>query len=143
MRACLAVLAVLAIAAPIPARADDRAWIARTAYLEARSDGIRGMLAVAFVIRNRMIHAPKLTAQQVVLAPSQFAVWARGYRPVPDDPSYALALKAAHLALSGKVRDPTGGSTHFYERSIRPPWASKMKVLARIGRHIFLRPRGD
>jgi N-acetylmuramoyl-L-alanine amidase len=146
-RIALVALALLAICLPATAVArDDQSLIARTIYFEARSDGFRGMLAVAFVIRNRLAAGTfGDTVRAVIRSPAQFTVWNRGGRArsgaVPaDDPHYRMALSAARLAGSGAVKDPSRGATHYHERSVRPAWARHMRVVARIGVHVFLRP---
>lgn len=144
MRTVLAALVVAAICVPSPATAhSDIDLMARTAYWEARSDGARGMLAVCWVIRNR-----GGTVRSVVHQPAQFSVWSKG-GPArrkairADDPDYATALHTARQVLAGGSRDPTGGATFYYEKTMRPPpsWARGMRIVARIGSHIFLRPR--
>lgn len=145
------VLWVIAAAAPALSAGGggdlDRSLIARTVYFEARSDGFRGMLAVAFVIRNRL-RAGTFgdTVAAVVRSPAQFTVWNRGGaarrgEAPADDPSYRMALQAARLALSGAVKDPTNSATYYHERSIRPAWARGMRRVATVGRHIFLIPK--
>lgn len=124
----------------------DRRLMARTAYHEARSDGSRGMLAVCFVIVNRLKSGTfGDTIEEIVHRPAQFSVWLPGgaarHGPVPaDDPHWLLALQAARLALSGAVRDPTNKATYYHERSIRPGWSGGMSRVAVVGRHVFLKP---
>lgn len=145
LRAALAVLVVMVL--PVPAMGDSgERLIAQTIYFEARSDGAAGMLAVAFVIRNRL-RAGTFgdTVRDVVHSPAQFSVWDRGgaarTRKVPaDDPNWRLALQAARLALSGAVKDPSRGATFYHERSINPAWSHGMRRVAVVGHHIFLSP---
>lgn len=145
-----AVSALFVICATTPAlgAGDDQSLVARTIYFESRSDGPRGMLAVAFVIRNRL-HAGTFGAsvRDVIHSPAQFTVWNRGGAArrgtVPaNDPHYRMALTAARLALMGAVKDPSRGALHYHERSIRPAWSRGMRVVARVGSHVFLKPRG-
>jgi N-acetylmuramoyl-L-alanine amidase len=142
-----AVTVLCVIFAVSPALAgDDQSLIARTAYHEARSDGFRGMLAVSFVIRNRLkAGAFGDTVAAVVLGPFQFTVWNRGGAArrglvKADDPHYRMAQRAARLALSGAVKDPSGGATYYHERSITPGWARGMRRVATVGSHVFFKP---
>lgn len=152
LQAALAALAVLvALFAPWPSyAASETTLMAKTAYFEARGDGFRAMLAVCFVIQNRLDHpqaAYGRTVRQVVNSPAQFSVWSPGDRQrarqkvlSPKDPLWVQAQRAARLVMAGRVKDSTRGATHFYERSIRKPeWARHMRVVALIGSHIFLR----
>jgi N-acetylmuramoyl-L-alanine amidase len=148
MRWMLLATALLSVMAASPALGSDQVLVARTAYFEARGDGSRGMLAVAFVIRNRLKAGTfGDTIEEIVHRPAQFSVWLPGgaarHGPVPaDDPHWRLALQAARLALSGAVRDPTNKATYFHERSIRPDWSRGMRRVAAVGRHVFLKPKG-
>ena len=39
--------------------------------------------------------------------------------------------------------DPTGGATHYYATSIRPPyWARALTRIATVSGHVFLREEG-
>lgn len=124
-----------------------RSLIARTAYFEARSDGAAGMQAVAFVVVNRLNDGSfGDSAAAVVHQPAQFSVWNRGGAArrgkIPrDDPHYRLALRAASRALAGAIDDPSRGALYFHGRRIKPAWARGMRVTARIGHHVFLKPR--
>jgi N-acetylmuramoyl-L-alanine amidase len=148
--AAVTVLCVACAATPAFGAGDDqsliaRTLVARTVYFEARSDGARGMLAVAFVIRNRL-RAGSFgdTVAEVVRSPAQFSVWNRGGAArrgkVPaDDPHWRQALQAARLAMAGAVKDPSRGATFYHEKSIGPAWSRSMRVTARVGSHVFLR----
>lgn len=146
LRAALAVVAVLFL----PGRAmgdGGEQLMARTAYFEARSDGLPGMLAVCFVIRNRVRDGGwGDSVGEVVFSPAQFSVWSRGGsarrgKVRADDPHYILALRAARLALSGAVPDMSLGATYFHHRRMSPRWSRGMRVVARVGGHIFLKPK--
>jgi N-acetylmuramoyl-L-alanine amidase len=146
LRAALGVVAVLLL--PGPALGDSgEQLMARTAYFEARSDGFRGMLAVSFVIRNRVRDGGwGDSVSEVVHSPAQFSVWSRGGaarhgKVRADDPHYILALRAARLALSGTAPDPSLGATYFHGRWMSPRWSRGMRVVARVGGHIFLKPK--
>lgn len=146
--AALAGLAVLFLPGPVLGDSSEQ-LVAKTAYHEARSDGLPGMLAVSFVVRNRL-RAGTFgdSVREVVMARAQFTVWNRGgaarrVRIPADDPHYILALQAARLALSGAVKDPSGGATYFHGRRMSPPprWSRGMRVVARVGGHVFYMPR--
>jgi hypothetical protein len=134
----------------------DLDLITRTVIGEASNQDIIGQLAVAHVIKNRLVSGRYgRDARQVLFAPKQFEPWSTrrdelmGYRT--DDPAYRRARMAVEAAFSGELDDPTGGATHFQnERVVRErgnvnglAWLEDMKRngSARvIGDHIFGRP---
>jgi spore germination cell wall hydrolase CwlJ-like protein len=131
----------------MPAEPPGMDVLARTIWGEARGEGKRGMEAVAAVIMNR-VASPRFpdTVEGVCKAPWQFSTWNAGDPNLPrvlsvtaSDRNFAIALGIARRALTGKLKDPTGGALHYYANWIEPPnWARGAKVSARIGKHIFL-----
>jgi N-acetylmuramoyl-L-alanine amidase len=109
--------------------------LARMAYSEARSDGVRGMTAVSHVALNRLKQPERFgrTLDAVLRAPRQFAL-----RPVRRaDPSWPLALRVAAGAVDGTLPDLTKGSVYFYRCDRPPRWAAKRTPTVRVGRHCF------
>lgn len=102
-----------------------------TIVMEASNQGYAGMLAVAFVLLNRVKDGrwgPNLGT--VCLAPGQFSCW---NTPNPNrrrlaemkytDPALLTAQKALQDAIKG-TSDPTEGATHYYSDDIpSPSWA--------------------
>lgn len=130
--------------------------VARTLWGEARGEGWPGLVAVAWVIRNRVetdIHGDGKpdwwgeSYEGVCRAPRQFSCWAdtpRVHTIAPPEMPFAYAAAAAVLA--GDEPDPTKGATHYH--TIRrpdwaaqwpPAWAARMTETARIGGHVFYR----
>lgn len=111
--------------------------LARVAYSEARSDGVRGMTAVSHVALNRLKQPERFgrTLEAVLRAPRQFAL--RSVRRA--DPSWPLALRVAAGAVDGTLSDKTGGATFFFVCDMRrpPAWAAKLTPTGRVGRHCF------
>lgn len=130
---------------------DDLTVLAKTLWAEARGEGQAGMIAVAWVIRNRVDDGkPKSWWGEgytgVCMKPWQFSCWntndanyqyLRGSKPIPAK-EYAAALEAAQLCIVGTV-DPTGGATHYYSTSMSTPpkWVKGATKTVQIGRHIF------
>jgi spore germination cell wall hydrolase CwlJ-like protein len=138
--------------APDPHAAIDSTELdtmARTIWGEARGEGITGMCAVASVIITRAWVRPGWWGKDVTgvcRAPSQFSCWLPG----PDhtamvavtgaDPAFAIARTIAWLALSGLLRDNTGGADSYYALSIPlPVWAIGRPPTATIGHQRFYR----
>lgn len=155
--------------APAQKKTDKRAEVyelARTIWGEARSDGSRGMHAIANVIVNRANDAKN--AQRggrlygngisgVVRKSSAFSAWNRsgssdelknrnlmvtagdGELTYPDQKAFDAALEIAKRAYSGQLEDITHGATHYYKNPAKPFWKKRGKVTAKIGSHIFLK----
>jgi spore germination cell wall hydrolase CwlJ-like protein len=109
--------------------------LAMVIYTEARGEPIEGRLAVAEVVINRMERggAPKSLCA-VTSQANQFAAPAKTLKS--DEWQESLLIAKAVL------KDPEGtlpglGATFFHSVDVRPYWASHMKRVARIGRHIF------
>jgi spore germination cell wall hydrolase CwlJ-like protein len=118
---------------------------AKTVYGEARGETWRGKIAVAWVIKNRLMSKKWGTNYvSVCLAPRQFSCWNK------DDVNYArikavtfdnedlqkclAAAAAAHFSIE---LDPTRGALHYAAERITPNWASNDYIT--IGGHKFYR----
>ena len=138
----------------------DRDLAIRAVLAEAGNQGPVGQAAVAHVIRNRMAAGRYggSDARGVVLAKNQFEPFnhfGTGHendpaRFHPSDPAYQEAGKIVDAVMTGQLRDPTGGATHFYApvaqaqlaksdgRALTPAWAKGPHV--QIGGHMFFNP---
>jgi hypothetical protein len=139
--------------------------VAKTIYGEARGEGIRGMLAVVCVIRNRVQH-PRVRWwgvgwTGVCMAPFQFSCWnandpnRKMLESIPEfganarfprfDRAYEIATEIVdpdsipHLAPGSAWPDITKGADHYHTVSVSPNWADGRKPVARLGTHIFYR----
>lgn len=131
--------------------------VAATIYAEARSEGPRGMRAVAHVIWNRVGARFGQTLREVIMAPFQFSAWNRNdpNRRIAENPEAYLNCDADRVAwesaqeiarelVEGRSVDPTGGARFYHTRAIRPTWAAYGVGRQRIGQHVFysdVRPR--
>lgn len=138
---------------PIPdaIRSDPVEVLARTLYGEARGEPVRGKEAVAAVIMNRVRKAEARGGWWwgddvigVCLKPWQFSCWnpgdpnrARILAVTADNKTFATCLRIARRAIAGGLDDPTGGATHYHNRSVHPPWAWNHAPSAEIGGHLF------
>ena len=113
-------------------------------YWEARGEGRKGMLAVGWVVLNRM-QSPQFPAtpcgvvyQSGERPPCEFSWWCDGRSDRPrDERSWRRALIAAADLLVNPPPDPTGGALFYYSTSIRRPWSRVRTV--QIGHHVFYR----
>lgn len=132
----------------------DRDVLARTLFGEARGEGLAGMLAVAWSIRNRVEDCKDKSwwgegYTGVCQKPYQFSCWNKGD---PNQPfltgakqipfrELAQCRLAADMVVDGKVPDPTSGATHYYSDSMpkAPTWTVGAKKTLVLGRHVFFR----
>lgn len=142
-------------APPTPSESDVDI-LARTLYGEARGEGLHGMIAVGWAIRNRvdtdLNHDGKPDwwgegYSGVCHAPYQFSCWNKndpnypylsGQKPIPAK-AFTLAIQAAQSVINGRIPDPTGGATHYYAVSMKKPpdWTAHATFTVQIGQHRF------
>lgn len=140
-------------------RPADLLALARTLWGEARSEGRPGMIAVAWVIRNRLARPgwwsrqqgdgiPDDTVEAVCRDPAQFSCWWDAQASKVRSRSVealGLAWPVALAVLEGDEPDPTGGADHYHTvarpagvREWPPAWAKGQRGVT-IGRHVFYR----
>ena len=118
--------------------------LAKTIYGEARGENIETMLAVGWVVRNRL-QAKRYgnSYKDVVLQPKQFSCWNK------DDPNYKVikgAIKgrvwevcigvAIVVMQSVEKHNPVMGVRHYYDKSMdsNPPyWIEDGEYMAVYG----------
>lgn len=132
----------------------EQSWelclLALCAWREARDQGLTGMLAVCWSVRNR-VNNPSWWGkdfEDVIEKKFQYS----SFNPddpndklLPGDPSkdpaWAAALTAAEAAYTGTGTDPTNGATHYFSVSMKTPpaWvtASGTVFEIQIGAHRF------
>jgi len=128
---------------------------ARTAWGEARGEGIIGMQAVLNTIANRA-SSPGWWGRDissVCLENDQFSCWniddpnrEKLINVDTSDKVFAVALSLAAKLVSGDLSDVTGGADSYYARgSQKPLWAKDKFFRCSVGRHEFYRMgvRGD
>jgi spore germination cell wall hydrolase CwlJ-like protein len=124
--------------------------LANAVYFEARSEPVRGQIAVAQVVMNRAFsgYYPSDVCGVVYqnahrhLA-CQFTFACDGIADVvTDQDSWHRAKRIARETLDGKLwLSDVGKSTHYHASYVRPWWVRAMHKLAKIGMHNFYRPR--
>ena len=136
---------LLAAIQPSPARSgqvtmEDVRVMALNMYHEARGEGERGMLAVGWVVLNRMADKayPKSVAK-VIHQGCQFSWVCDGRSDVPRDKrSWRRALALAATLLTGGSLDPTRGAMWYHADWVRDPgFGPRVSAVTRIGRHVF------
>lgn len=112
--------------------------LTQNTYFEARSEGVKGMQAVTWVVLNRTKHpAYPSTPCAVIKQPQQFS-WVSNKPPqVREKDAYAQAERVVEDVLSGKLKDNTNASTHFHSARIKPVWVNRLSYTTTIGSHCF------
>jgi N-acetylmuramoyl-L-alanine amidase len=125
--------------------------LALNIYHEARSEPEAGQRAVAAVTLNRVAsgefpHSVCAVVKQGGKGGNdcQFSWWcdARTDQPREWGP-WTHALSLSRKTLSGLTADPTGGALYYHADYANPPWSQTFERTARIGRHLFYRPRAS
>lgn len=134
-----------------PARGDQE-WscLAEAVYFEARGETVKGQVAVAEVILNRVDSGrfPNSVCDVVNQGTGrknacQFSYTCDGQPEVISEArAYQRAGKIAKLMMEGAPRALTGGATHFHTSKVQPHWSFKFAQTAFIGSHLFYRQNG-
>lgn len=143
MKAALLLLA-LASSFNVQAQKDAKEinCIAKNIYFEARSEGEKGMTAVAAVTKNRVNSGVfPSTYCKVVFQPNQFS-WTKqkGHKLDKSDSEWKKAKEIATIIYYADLPiDPTRGATYFHRKDIRPYWTKDkdFKRTGKIGSHVF------
>jgi hypothetical protein len=143
---------------PSPAyrlKLDDKAYakaqrcLANAVYFEARSEPVRGQMAVAQVVMNRVFSdfypndvcgVVYQNSHRRLACQFTFACDGKS-KAIHDRHSWTVANRIARQTLDGQIYLPeVGKSTHYHAAYVRPIWAREMRKLARFGLHSFYRP---
>jgi spore germination cell wall hydrolase CwlJ-like protein len=123
--------------------------LANAIYFEARSEPIRGQMAVAQVVINRVFSGfyPNDVCGVVYQNASrhlacQFTFACDGKsKAITDRGHWAVANRIARQTLDGQIYVPeVAKSTHYHAAYVRPTWVREMRKLVRYGLHSFYRP---
>ncbi len=141
-------------ATPLPPSAftaREQKCLAEAVYFEARGETVKGQVAVAQVVLNRVRNpAYPNTICDVVyqnrdwLNACQFSFACDGQRHrVTEMAQWRMAQQVAKTVSAGQIWLPeVGSATHYHALYVRPFWAPTMKKVARIGLHVFYRTYG-
>lgn len=117
-------------------------------YFESRGEAVRGQIAVAQVIMNR-VFSPFYpddvcgVVHQRNGRGCQFSYNCDGIPNVVTEPSaWERAKHIAHDMLVGKLWMPeVAKATHYHAYWVRPDWVNEMTKISTLGVHAFYRPR--
>src|SRR5271166_6172980 len=120
--------------------------MATAIYFEARDEPVRGQIAVAQVVMNRIRSPfyPKTICGVVYQGERnrhgcQFSFTCTGRRLVVNEPEeWATAVKLAKQVIAAEVWiDEVGYATHYHATYVHPSWRRELDKVAQIGGHIF------
>jgi hypothetical protein len=129
----------------------ERRCLATAIYFEARGEPVRGQVAVAQVILNRVRSPlfPQTICGVVYQGQMQkgcqfsFACDGRTDNPRNDD-QWALAQDISKQIMNGELWLPeVGYSTFYHANYVSPRWSYSMNKIDKIGRHIFYKKRNE
>jgi spore germination cell wall hydrolase CwlJ-like protein len=131
-------------------RAKHEKCLAEAIYFEARGEPVRGQIAVAQVVMNRVFsrYYPNSVCGVVYQNSNRRACqFSFACDRIPNDritepTAMDRAKQIAHETLDGKYwLTDVGKATHYHARWVHPHWVREMQRLDRIGVHTFYRPR--
>jgi len=131
-------------------RAKAAKCLANAIYFESGIEPVRGQIAVAQVVMNRAFsgYYPNDVCGVVFqnvhrFLACQFTFACNGKPLVASSQTmWARAMRIAEETLDGKLWLPEiGKATHYHADYVHPWWARTMNKHAKIGVHIFYRPR--
>lgn len=131
-------------------RAKSEKCLAEAVYFESRGEAVRGQMAVAQVVMNRVFSGkyPGTVCGAVYqnkhrhLA-CQFTFACDNNADVIREPEmWERAKKISKAMLDGQIwLAEVGKSTHYHAYWVRPSWVAEMKKMYKTGVHTFYRPR--
>lgn len=130
-------------------RAKAERCLANAVYFEARGEPLRGQVAVAQVVLNRVFspYYPNdvcsvvyQNADRHLACQFTFACDGKS-KAINDRRAWWRAQRVARLMLDGKVwLAAVAKSTHYHANYVSPAWTSEMRKMYRYGVHLFYRP---
>jgi spore germination cell wall hydrolase CwlJ-like protein len=132
------------------ARAKAEKCLTDAVYFEARGEAVRGQIAVAQVVMNRVFSGFYPTTVCGVVYQNahhhlacQFTFACDDVPDVVKEPDmWVRAKKIAKATLDGQLWLPeVAKSTHYHAYWVRPSWVHEMKKMYKYGVHTFYRPR--
>ena len=131
-------------------RAKAEKCLANAVYFEARGESVRGQIAVAQVVMNRVFSPfyPNDVCGVVYQnahrhLSCQFTFACDGIPDIVTEPdAWERAKRIARDMLDGRLWMPeVSKSTHYHAYWVHPDWVNEMKKVYKLGVHTFYRPR--
>lgn len=132
-------------AQPSPSGGQDWECLRRAIYFEARGKSIKGQVAVAEVVLNR-VESRRFPGSVCGVVNQrggggcQFSFVCDGIADrMGERGAVDRAGRIARAMLDGAPRSLTAGATYFHTHGVRPSWARQFDRTASIGSHLFYR----
>jgi spore germination cell wall hydrolase CwlJ-like protein len=131
-------------------RAKSEKCLAEAVYFESRGEAVRGQMAVAQVVMNRVFSGKYPNTVCGVVYQNKYRHLACQFTFACDNNADVIrepdmwerARKIAKAMLDGLIWLPeVGKSTHYHAYWVRPSWVAEMKKMYKFGVHTFYRPR--
>jgi spore germination cell wall hydrolase CwlJ-like protein len=132
-------------------RAKAEKCLADAVYFEARGEPMRGQMAVAQVVMNRVFSGryPNnvcgvvyQNANRRLACQFTFACEGKNLSRIDEPEMWAQAKRIAKDTLDGKIwLAEVGHATHYHAYWVHPSWVHEMARLYKLGVHTFYRPR--
>ncbi len=132
-------------------RAKAEKCLADAVYFEARGEPLRGQMAVAQVVMNRVFsgYYPNnvcgvvyQNADRHLACQFTFACEGKDLSRIDELDMWAQAKRIAKDTLDGKIwLAEVGHATHYHAYWVHPSWVHEMKKMYKLGVHTFYRPR--
>ena len=132
------------------ARTKAEKCLANAVYFEARGEPVRGQIAVAQVVMNRVFSPfyPNDVCGVVYQNANrhlacQFTYASDGVPDVVTEPdAWLRAKRIARDLLDGTLWMPeVAKATHYHAYWVHPDWVAEMHKISKLGVHTFYRPR--
>ena len=141
--------------APMAAEANEKQCLAEAIYFEARNQSLKGRIAVAVVIQNRVnneryprtvcgvVRQAKRRDGKIIPNACMFSFYCDGKpeRPLPgkiEREAWNAAQNLAQLFLESRIElIGLENATHYHATTVQPSWAKDMKRLQTIEGHVF------
>ena len=131
-------------------RAKSEKCLAEAVYFESRGEAVRGQMAVAQVVMNRVFSGKYPDTVCGVVYQNKYRhlacqfTFACDNNPdvIREPDMWERARKIAKATLDGQIwLAEVGKSTHYHAYWVRPSWVAEMKKMYKFGVHTFYRPR--
>jgi hypothetical protein len=132
-------------------RAKAEKCLADAVYFEARGEPLRGQMAVAQVVMNRVFsgYYPNdvcgvvyQNANRHLACQFTFACEGKDLSRIDELDMWEQAKHIAKDMLDGKIwLTEVGHATHYHAYWVHPSWVHEMNKMYRLGVHTFYRPR--
>ncbi|MBR0959067.1 cell wall hydrolase [Bradyrhizobium japonicum] len=131
-------------------RVKSEKCLAEAVYFESRGEAVRGQMAVAQVVMNRVFSGKYPDTVCGVVYQNKYRHFACQFTFACDNnpdvirepEMWERAKKISKAMLDGQIWLPeVGKSTHYHAYWVRPSWVAEMKKMYKTGVHTFYRPR--